>query len=297
MQFMSRTRTRGEKMPNRAQHEMNRRSWNEATKAHNSHKGDQATFFRRGGSTLFPEERGLLGDLAGKTLLHLQCNSGQDSLSIARHLGADVTGVDISDEAIRFARQLANDSGIDVHFLRADIYDYFQGASERYDVVFSSYGVLCWLSDLAAWGAGLAACLKPGGRFVLVDFHPALSAFDENWRLRHDFMGGACYEFESGVGDYVALTGSAAEIDVLLPGLRDFHNPYPGVEYLWGIAEVVTALLDAGLSLSHLAEYKHCNGFKPMADMLDLGGRQYAMPAHLPRNIPLMFSLVAEQTA
>lgn len=86
-------------------HEANRLSWNAATVAHNSHKGDQAAFFRRGGSTLFPEELDLLGDIAGLSLLHLQCNSGQDSLSLAQ-LGADVTGVDISDEAIAFARRL-----------------------------------------------------------------------------------------------------------------------------------------------------------------------------------------------
>lgn len=281
-------------MPNKAIHEINRRSWNEGTKAHNSHKGDQAAFFRAGGNTLFPEERSLLGDIAGETLLHLQCNCGQDSLSIARHLGATVTGVDISDEAIRFARQLSRDSGIPASFHRADIYDFFAEASAVYDAVFSSYGALCWLSDLAAWGRGVAGCLKPAGRFILVDFHPAFAMVDEEWRLRHDYMGGVRHEFESGVGDYVALTGAAAEIESLLPGIRDFRNPHPGVEFQWGVAEVATALIDAGLQLSHLAEYNYCNGFKPMSDMVDMGGRRYAMPAHLPQNFPLMFSLVAE---
>ena len=66
-------------MPNKAHHEINRLSWNEGTKAHNSHKGDQATFFRNGGNTLYPEETRLLGDIKGKTLVHLQCNSGQDT--------------------------------------------------------------------------------------------------------------------------------------------------------------------------------------------------------------------------
>ncbi len=282
-------------MPNKAHHETNRLSWNEGTKAHNSHKGDQAAFFRAGGNTLFPDESRLLGDITGKTLLHLQCNSGQDSLSIARHLGAIVTGVDISDEAICFARRLSRESDIPANFIRADVYDFFADAGERYDVVFSSYGVLCWLSDLAAWGRGIAGCLKRGGRFVLVDFHPALVMFSEEWQLKHDYMGGAPCEYESGVGDYVAWTGAAAEIDSLLPGVRDFHNPYPGVEFHWGIAEVATALLDAHLSLSHLTEYNVSNGFKPMSDMVDSGGRRYAMPARFPQNFPLMFSLVAER--
>ncbi|HCJ4814104.1 TPA: methyltransferase domain-containing protein [Pseudomonas aeruginosa] len=101
-------------------HEANRLSWNAATRAHNSHKADQAAFFRNGGSTLYPEELQLLGHLDGLRLLHLQCNAGQDSLSLAR-LGARVTGVDIADSAIDFARQLSRDSGIAADFQRDDI--------------------------------------------------------------------------------------------------------------------------------------------------------------------------------
>ncbi len=283
-------------MPNRAHHEINRLSWNEGTKAHNSHKGDQAAFFRAGGNTLFQEERTLLGDIAGKTLLHLQCNSGQDTLSIANHLSAHVTGVDISDEAIRFARKLSNESRIPAAFVRADIYDYFLINTRKYDTVFSSYGALCWLSDLQTWGRGIASCLQPGGRFVLVDFHPALVMFDEEWYLKYDYMGGSCIEFESGIGDYVALTGEAAEIGELKTGVENFHNPYPGVEYIWGLAEVVMALIEAGLTLTHLREYEYSNGFKPMPDMRELGGRRYGLAHHLPSNLPLMYSLVAELT-
>src|SRR5512133_2945020 len=97
-------------------HEANRRAWNEATIAHNSHKRDQAAYLRAGGSTLYPEELALLGDLAGKSLLHLQCNAGQDTLSLAQR-GALVTGVDISDTAVDFARQLSAESGISGTFV------------------------------------------------------------------------------------------------------------------------------------------------------------------------------------
>src|SRR5512138_2528139 len=92
-------------------HEVNRAAWNAATEAHNSHKADQARFLREGGETIFPEEIALLGDLAGQRLLHLQCNAGQDTLSLVRR-GARATGVDISDTAIEFARRLSADAGI-----------------------------------------------------------------------------------------------------------------------------------------------------------------------------------------
>ncbi|MDE2949704.1 MAG: class I SAM-dependent methyltransferase [Chloroflexota bacterium] len=282
-------------MPNKVHHEINRLSWNEATKAHNSHKGDQAAFFRAGGSTLFEEEKRLLGDIAGKTLLHLQCNCGQDSLSIANHLGAIVTGVDISDEAIDFARQLSRDSGIPAEYIRADIYDFFANNQTQYDLVFASYGALVWLSDLDAWAKGIRRCLKRGGTFVFIDFHPALLMFGENWQLKYDYMGGSFVEFESGIGDYVALTGSAGETDELQAGIQDFVNPHPGVEYLWGLADVISALISAGFALVGFGEYPHCNGFKPMTDMRDAGDRRYAMPDRLPQRFPLMFSLVARK--
>lgn len=282
-------------MPNKTHHEINRLSWNEGTKAHNSHKGDQATFFRNGGNTLHPEETRLLGDIKGKTLLHLQCNSGQDSLSIANHLGAIVTGVDISDEAIDFAKKLSQDSGIPAEFIRSDVYDWFEQNETQYDVVFCSYGVMVWLSDLKTWGKGISKSLKQGGRFVFVEFHPVLMAFDEDWNLKYDVMDGAYVEFESGVGDYVAMAGSANETDEFIEGVKDFVNPEPGVEYQWGIADVVMSLVSAELTLTDLREYNYSNGFNPMPNLREIDKRRFIMPEGFPQNFPMMFSVVVEK--
>jgi SAM-dependent methyltransferase len=170
-------------------HEQNRLSWNEATKAHNSHKGDQAKFLREGGSTLFPEEIELLGDITGLSLVHLQCNAGQDTLSLAR-LGAIVTGVDISDEAIAFAQKLSEESGISANFDRADIFDWFEEtatAGKQFDIAFSSYGAVCWISDLNLWAKGISNILKTGGRFVVVDFHPVAMIFDTDWSHKFSY--------------------------------------------------------------------------------------------------------------
>ena len=278
-------------------HEDNRIAWNAATVAHNSHKADQAGFLRAGGTTLFPEEVELLGDVGGQSLVHLQCNAGQDSLCLAR-LGATVTGVDISDEAIAFARQLSADSGIPATFVRADVYDWLAEAAkrrDRYDVVFSSYGAIPWLSDIREWGRGVSAILKPGGRVVLVEFHPFSGVFEWDWSHKYPyFAGGEPLTWENGIGDYVALSGGALAPSGYLEGVQDFVNPHRGHEFPWGIGEVATALLDAGLVITALREYPYANGGKLLDRMRELPGKRMVPPEDVP-NLPLMYGLVARQ--
>lgn len=283
--------------PDRSRHENNRQAWNAATRAHNSHKVDQAAFLRGGGSTLFPEELALLGDLRGKSLLHLQCNAGQDTLSLAAR-GARVTGVDISDEAIAFARQLATDSGLPGQFERADIYDWFAdagAAGRRFERVFCSYGFLCWLSDLRAWARGIANVLAPGGRFVAVEFHPFAMIFDYDWTRKFDYStGGKARDYPSGVGDYVAMSGEGLTPSGWVAGVADFRNPHPGHEWQWGIGDVVTALIEAGLTLETLREYHYSNGAQLFERMRQGEGGRIYPPAGEPQ-LPLMFGLSARR--
>jgi SAM-dependent methyltransferase len=278
-------------------HEQNRLSWNEATAAHNSHKGDQAAFFRAGGDPLFPEELELLGELNGVELLHLQCNAGQDTLSLARR-GARVTGVDISDEAIRFAGELSDATGIAAAFERADVYDWLDTAAREgrsFDVVFSSYGAVGWLSDLRAWARGIAGVLRPGGRFVLVEFHPAAMMLGQDLRPAWPYSsGGTPIEERGGVGDYVAGSGDGllhgAEYH---PGVEDFRNPQPAWEFAWGIADVATALLEAGLALEALREWPFSNGCVLYPAMRQEGRRFYAPPGT--PDLPLMYGVVGRK--
>lgn len=289
---------RGERaaMPDRRLHEANRASWNAATVAHNSHKGDQARYLREGGCTLFPEEVEVLGDLAGRDLVHLQCNAGQDTLSLARR-GARVTGVDISDEAIAFASALSRDAGIPGAFVRSDVYDWLESTEERFDLAFSSYGALCWLSDLGAWARGVARILRPGGRLALVEFHPFFGMLDEAWRLRYPYStGGRAWEWEEGVHDYVALSGEALSPWGFEPGIQDFRNPHAAHEYFWGLGDVVSAVAGAGLRIEGLREYPWSNGYRPYPDMRDLGGRRFTAPEGSPE-MPLMYALSARKPA
>lgn len=208
--------------------EGNRASWNVATKAHNSHKKDQAKFFRDGGSKLYPEEIGLLGDVKGKKVLHLQCNAGQDTLSIA-NLGGVVTGVDISDEAIDFARKLSADSGVPGTFHRADVYDWLEEAAngdERWDIVFCSYGAIIWLADLGSWAKGFAKLLKPGGRFVTVEFHPVEMMFETDYSHRYPYSTrGKPITWDDGILDYVAEFGPDDMPYEYVEGETEFSKP------------------------------------------------------------------------
>ena len=299
----------------RASHEQNRRSWNLVIPAHDSHKRDQAGFLRAGGSTLFPDELALLGltdlagpgervfaditpadgPLAGHDLVHLQCNVGQDTLSLAR-LGARVTGVDISDEAIARATQLARDLGLPADFVRADIYDWLATtAATRFDIAFATYGALPWLSDLDTWAAGVARVLRPGGRLIALEFHPIAFIFDEHLRPAYPYFGsGRATVNPDGVGDYVARSGELLAPSGFQPGVTDFKNSQPCHEFQWTIADWLGAIIKAGLVLEQIHDYPHANGCQVFDAMIPLPGNRFTMPPGAP-DLPLMCGLVARK--
>jgi PhzF family phenazine biosynthesis protein len=281
-------------------HEANRRSWDAATSVHNRHKHAQAEYLRAGNELLFTEDYELLGSLAGQQLLHLQCNSGQDTLCLARR-GAQVTGVDISDEAISFARALSRDSGIPAQFERADIYDWLPRAAaegRRFDVVYSSYGWLGWLSDLREWARGVASILRPGGRLVVLEFHPFVYMFDRQRRLTYSYFGaqeGEVIDNPEGVNDYVADAGEALAPSGYLETPAKFANPHPTHEFAWSIADLLTAVREAGLELERFEEWDYSNGCKPYEQLVrkDDDNRWTTAPGQ-PR-IPMMLGLRARK--
>jgi len=278
-------------------HEQNRLSWNEATKAHNSHKADQAGFLREGGNMLYPEEIGLLGDLAGKSVLHLQCNTGRETLCIKQLGAAGVTGVDISDEAIDFAKKLCVGSGLEGTFYRADVYDWLAEAAkrgDRFDIVFCSYGAIIWLSDLASWARGISRLLKPGGRFVTVEFHPIEMMFEVDYSHKYAYSThGRPLTWSEGIEDYVARSGPDNVPSGWLDGVQDFKNPHAAHEFHWGTAEIITSLLEAGLILEHFREYDYAT-YKIYDEMREVAPRKWELPEGVP-SFPLMYSITARK--
>ena len=274
--------------------EQNRASWNAVVSAHESHRPSLAAFLRRGGLTLFPEERELLGELVDQPLLHLLCNSGADTLSMAA-LGARAVGVDISDAAIEAAQRLSVASGLQAEFVRADVYTYLaEVEAARFSRIYCGYGAICWLHDLTTFATGVAAALDRGGRFVLMEFHPSSNMFDTEWRLIHAYPTGGEHLTLDGVGDYVGAAGGGLSPGGHDPGMVNFSNPEPCHLFRWGIGEVISALAGAGLFLRTLHEYAYVNGERPFARMRPAPGRRWLPPADLPA-IPLMYGLMVEK--
>jgi len=152
-------------------YDTNKARWNELVGLHAKSEEYDLEGFIAGRNSLHRVELDILGDIAGKSLLHLQCHFGLDTLSWAR-LGAKVTGVDFSESAIELARQIAARIGVDAEFICSNVYDLPEVHEGEYDIVFTSVGVLCWLQDIRGWGRIIARYLKPGGVFLLVESHP-----------------------------------------------------------------------------------------------------------------------------
>jgi SAM-dependent methyltransferase len=158
--------------------EANRALWDEWAEIHFTSPFYDVESFKQGHSTLGPREVAGLGEVSGKTLLHLQCHFGLDTLSWAR-AGARVTGVDFSPKAIALARLLSAELKIPASFVESNVYDLPDVLHEQFDIVFASYGVLLWLSDLTSWGEIVYRYLKRGGTFFIVDAHPMIWIFDK----------------------------------------------------------------------------------------------------------------------
>ncbi|UCG30700.1 MAG: class I SAM-dependent methyltransferase, partial [candidate division WOR-3 bacterium] len=166
--------------------EANKQLWNGLVSINKSSRMYDLDGFKKGKSSLNFIELEELGDVSGKSLLHLQCHFGMDTLSWAR-LGAKVTGIDFSEEAIRLARSLSKEFDIPGRFIQSNVYDAREVLSEKFDLVYTSYGVLCWLPDLAEWGRIIHHFLKEDGIFYMVEFHPVRAMFDDDGKMKDPY--------------------------------------------------------------------------------------------------------------
>jgi SAM-dependent methyltransferase len=253
----------------------NRALWDGWTKLHEHSEFYDLDSFRAGASSLKEIERAEAGDVTGQTLLHLQCHFGLDTMSWAR-LGARVTGVDFSERAIQLARSIAADLGIDARFICANVYDVPAQIDQQFDLVFSSYGVIPWLPDLRRWAEIIAQCLRPGGKFLLVDFHPLAATLDDSGRSIV-----APYFHEPEPRRYEGQGSYAAPSD-----LR--HESF---EWAHSLSDAISALLEAGLTLQSFHEFPFSpHNCMPFLEEREPGRWYVRTPGP---EIPLTFSVCA----
>jgi SAM-dependent methyltransferase len=262
----------------------NRKLWNAWTGLHENSRFYNLAGFRAGGLSLRPIElEELAPTVRGRSLLHLMCHFGLDTLSWAR-LGAEATGVDLANDAIATARRIGQELGIQARFIESDIYRLPEVLSDRFDIVFSSYGVLHWLPDLQQWAQTVAHFLRPGGTFYLVEDHPFMRVFSaaaQRLELANSyFFESAPHRMESS-----RSYASDGELDESMPGYTWNHS----------IGELITALSSAGLTIRYVHEFDFAMRAK-FSMMVRGDDGLWRLPADLRSCVPMLFSLQAVKT-
>ena len=254
----------------------NRKLWNGLTRIHEKSDFYNLEEFKSSRNSLKQIEIEEVGEVTGKSMLHLQCHFGLDSLSWAVK-GAQVTGVDFSSEAISLADSLSRELQIPVHFICSDIYDLPDSLNQKFDIVFTSYGVLNWLHDLNKWASLIAHYLKPGGFLYMIEFHPLLGMLNDDGAFEYGY-------FFHSEPERFFQQGSYANPNA------DFSQE--SYEWTHGLGEIVTALIKTGLEIEFLHEFPFSSyNCYPFLEAKKPG--QYVLKNERP-SIPLMFSIKAK---
>ncbi|SMC42222.1 class I SAM-dependent methyltransferase [Moheibacter sediminis] len=253
--------------------EINKKSWNNRTSVHLESEFYDVKSFLEGKSSLNSIELELLGNVEGKSILHLQCHFGQDTISLSR-LGAKSVGVDLSDKAIEAARNLAEKDNSDARFICSDIYDLSNHLNEKFDIVFTSYGTIGWLPDLDKWAKVVSYFLKPQGKFVIVEFHPLVWMFDDDFqRIEYTYFKSEAIETVEST-----YTENAEEKDEF-------------VSWNHGLGEVINSLISNSLEINSLDEYDY-SPYNCFNKTEEFEAGKFRIK-HLENKIPMVYSISA----
>jgi len=262
--------------------ELNRELWESWTRVNIKSDFYDVKAFKRGETQLDQVAAKGVGDVRGKSLLHLQCHFGLDTLDLARR-GARVVGVDFSNEAVGFARKLAREISVGAQFICANIYELSDHLDERFDIVFTSHGVLGWLPDINAWAQIISRHLSPGGFFFIAEIHPFAWIFDES-RTDNTLAIELPY-FHQAQPQIFVEKGNYAD-----PNANIEHEAH---YWSHSVSDIISALLGAGLVLESFDEHPFLEWQHfPWMEQNDDGS--WALRSDGPQ-IPLMFSLKARK--
>ncbi|RKQ91018.1 methyltransferase family protein [Solirubrobacter pauli] len=221
--------------------DVNRAHWDALAAVHGQDAYYDKEALVAGRDSLSEHEAAAVGDVTDLDVLHLQCHIGFDSISLARR-GARVTGVDFSPRSLAAAAELAERAGVEIEWVQADATALPEALHGRFDVVYSTAGVLCWIADIDAWMRSVATALRPGGRLVLVELHPLFLMVGSPDPLVLDFP----YAFDGARTFDEPGSYADAKADVAATAT---------VEYAHSLGEVVTAAIGAGLRIDALHEH------------------------------------------
>ena len=261
----------------------NLKRWNETTPIHAKSKDYDLENFLRGKNSLHTIELEGLKDIKGKSLLHLQCQFGMDTLSWARLGASKVVGVDYSDTAINLAKSINDKLKLPAEFICSNIYDLTKKLNEKFDIVFTSYGVLCWLPDIEEWAKIISYFLKKGGIFFITEFHPFTWIFDDEHPselvYKYPYFFGKNPLHYSSAYTYTEQEKELVNID----------------SYNWQhtMGEIITALTVEGLSIEYMKEYPYT--FYPQFPFMEKSGKDIWKFQDDKYNIPLIFSIKAKK--
>jgi 2-polyprenyl-3-methyl-5-hydroxy-6-metoxy-1,4-benzoquinol methylase len=255
--------------------EANKQRWNRRTAVHKDSEFYDLAGFKAGKNSLTPVELNELSNVKDKSLLHLQCHFGMDTLSLAR-MGARCTGIDLSDDAIKLANELNDELKLDATFICCNVYDTSKYVLEMFDIVFTSYGVIGWLPGLALWAKVIVERLKPGGFFYIAEFHPVLWMFDDDFtHIKYAYENKEVIVMEN-EGSYT-----------------DRNTVIRGKEYSWNhsLSEVLNALLGEGLKIEFFNEYMY-SPYPCFRNSVETEPGKWQI-AGMEGKIPMLFSLKA----
>ena len=258
--------------------EANKASWNESVAIHKNSDFYELKEFKEGMNKLHDLEREELGDISGKSVLHLQCHFGMDTLSLER-LGAEVTGVDFSEEGIRTAEEIRDELGMKAEFVLSDIYSLPLKLDKKFDIVFTSYGVLLWLPDLDKWAKMISHFLKDDGFFYIAEMHPFGYVFDNSSEVK-DLEVKYPY-FKKPEPLVFTEDGTYADIGAKKTNKTTY-------EWTHSLSDIFMALMNSGLKIEFFHEHPF-TVWKQFPWMKKGSDRYYRMD----EEIPLLFSLKA----
>lgn len=217
-----------------------------------------------------------------KDIIHLQCHIGTDTLSLALD-GANVTGIDFSAESIAIAEDLANIMRLPAKFLEANVLELKEIISSKYDVVYTSKGVLTWISDIEKWAETISFLLKENGIFYIMEIHPVSYMFDDtkedDLKIKYPyFHRKEPIHFDDDYPDY--------SDNSYIPVNKTY-------EWMWSLSDIVNSLISNGLKIEMLNEYDK-SFYKALPGMTKIENDWWILKKYKGM-IPLTFTLRARK--